>query len=109
MIIVNVIVTGILEIKTKRVIQEIIEVEALETTSKILHSNLFRERQDLLRRDRIISRAQNDLNMILLKPDVLASGQIIKEITEERVRNRNILYSIIDFITPPINATDIKK
>jgi hypothetical protein len=102
-------VTGIFERKTKLVNHEIIKAETLEAASNIKNSNLFRERQDLLRRDNIIAAAQSELNMILLKPDVLASGQVIKEVREERARNRNILYSIIDFITPAINATEIKR
>jgi hypothetical protein len=105
----NILLTGVFQSKTKKNNAQVLRIESNYNSAHAKHSILHREKQELLRRDRIVSYAQNHLNMELLKPDVIASGSIIKEIKEDVVRNNNIIYCFIDFITPSMNAFEIKK
>jgi len=98
----NIIFTGILRNKIRQVNTEIYTVEAQYYANHTRHATLYSQRQDLLRRDRIIGYAEQRLGMEQLKPDVIASGQIIKEIHEEEYRH-NPVYAFVDFITPSAN------
>ena len=108
MILLNIIVTGILQDKIKRTYNKISSIEVTYNANLAKQSVLNQERQEQARRDRIINYAQTNLGMELLKPDAIASGKIIKEIQEDVLNNRNIIYSFIDFITPALNATELR-
>ena len=103
----NVLITGLLQSKIKVIGGKINQLESLYSANHTKHSFLIRERQDLMRRDRIITYAQENLRMKLLKPDEIASGSYIKEIVENETRN-NVIYSFIDMITPPLHAFEIR-
>ena len=105
----NIIFTGVLQDKIKRLHNRINNIEVSYNANLAKQSFLNQERQDYIRRERIINYAQTNLNMELLKPDVLASGKIIKEIHEDVLNNKNIIYSFIDFITPVMNAYELKQ
>jgi len=98
----NIIFTGILRNKIRQVNTQIYTVEAQYYANHTRHANLYSQRQDLLRRDRIIAFAEQRLGMEQLKPDVIASGQIIKEIHEEEYRHSPV-YAFVDFLTPSAN------
>ena len=108
MILLNIIVTGFMQDKIKKAHNKINTIEVTYNANLAMQSVLHQERQDHARRDRIINYAQTNLGMELLKPDVIASGKIIKEIQEDVQNNRNIIYSFIDFITPALNAIELR-
>ena len=105
----NIIFTGLLQDRIKRVHNQINSIEISYNANLTKQSLLNQERQDNIRRERIINYAQTNLGMELLKPDVIASGKIIKEIHEDYSSSKNIIYSFIDFITPSMNAYELKK
>jgi hypothetical protein len=108
MFVLNIAVTGVLQSCSKKVGNQIEAVDAAYLANHSRHTNLIRERQELARRDRIVSYAQNNLGMRLLRADEIASGNIIKEIREEEARS-NIVYAFIDFITPSLNAFENRR
>jgi len=97
--VINIIFTGILRNKVRQVNNAIYAIDAQYYANLTHNSDLYRQRQELLRRDRIIDYAQSKLGMELLKPDVIASGQVIKEVREEQIRHGQT-YAFVDFITP---------
>jgi len=107
-IVLNIIFTGLLKSKIRRVNNAIITVDAQYQANLTHHSSLFSLKQELLRRDRIIDYAQHRLGMELLKPDIIASGQIIKEVREEQLRH-NPVYAFVDFITPSTGTFERRK
>ena len=109
MFVINIITTGLLQDRIKRDGNKLLRLEMEYSANHARYSFLVRERQDLLRRDRIITYAQNNLGMQLLRPDEIASGRHIKEIHENQTRSNNIVYSFIDFITPSANAIEIRR
>lgn len=70
---------------------------------------LLQTNQRLKTRERIIAYATENLKMIQLNPDVILSGNIIKEINEEQAKNQNIIYSLIDFVSPTAEAINLRK
>jgi|GEM_PF-2957353 len=108
MFILNIIVTGLLQSRIKTIGNKINTVENSYAAQHTIHSYLFREKQHLMRRDRIVSYAQQNLGMIPIKPDEIASGRYIKEIKEDSDKNNLPVYSFIDFITPTLHAFEIK-
>ena len=109
MFVLNILVTGIFQSCSKKVGNELAAVENAYSAHHTRHTQLLRERQDLARRDRIVSYAQRNLGMRLLHPDEIASGNTIKVIIEEEARNNNIAYTFIDFITPSLNAMEKRR
>jgi len=103
MFVLNIAITGVLQSCSKIIGNQIEVVETTYSANHSRHTILVRERQELARRDRIISYAQNNLGMRLLRPDEMASGNIVKEIREETARS-NIVYAFVDLITPSLNA-----
>ena len=109
MFVLNILFTGLLQSCSKRVGNEMVEVERSYSAHHTKHTQLLRERQELARRDRIVSYAQQNLNMRLLQPDEMAGGNTIKVIIEEETRNNNVIYTFIDFITPSLNAIEGRR
>jgi len=109
MFVLNIVFTGIFQNFSKRVGNEMVAVERTYSAHHTRHTHLLRERQELARRDRIISYAQQNLNMRLLQPDEMASGGTVKVIIEEETRNNNVIYTFIDFITPSLNAIEGRR
>jgi len=105
----NVVLTGVFQSCTKRVGNDLVTVERTYSAHHTRHTQLLRERQELARRERIVSYAQQNLGMRLLQPDEIASGDPIKVIIEREARNNNIIYTFIDFITPSLNAAEIRR
>jgi len=99
----NIIFTGILRNKIRQVNTQIYTVEAQYYANHTRHANLYSQRQDLLRRDRIIGYAEQRLGMELLRPDEIASGEIIKEVREDEYRHSPV-YAFVDFLTPSANV-----
>ena len=106
MFVLNIVLTGIFQSCSKKVGNEMVAVESAYSAHHTRHTHLLRERQELARRDRVISYAQQNLNMRLLQPDEIASGNTVKVIIEEETRNNNIIYTFIDFITPSLSAIE---
>jgi hypothetical protein len=96
----NIIFTGMLQNSIKKIGNAKKAIDSQYAANMVLHSNYVREKQELLRRDRIINYAQINLGMQLLKPDQIASGTIIKEIQEDVLKNNEIRYRMIDMFTP---------
>ncbi len=69
---------------------------------------LLQSNQRLKTRERIIAYASEKLGMKQLNPDVILSGSIIKEINEENTKNQNIIYSLIDFVSPTMEAITLR-
>ncbi|MCL2063672.1 MAG: hypothetical protein FWG98_04805 [Candidatus Cloacimonetes bacterium] len=109
MFVLNILITGLLQSQIKIMGNQIGTKETLNSAYHTRHAYLLRERQELMRRDRIVSYAQQNLGMKLLKPDEIAGGQYLKEIVEETSRNNNVVYSFIDFITPSMNAFEGRR
>ena len=109
MFILNIVITGLLQSRIKIKGNEINKIEELYSANHTRHAFLVRERQELMRRDRIVSYAQEHLGMKLLNPDQIASGSYIQEIVEEPTRNNHVIYSFIDFITPTANAFEARQ
>ena len=109
MFVLNIVVTGILQDTIKKDGNRFNRLEATYSANHARQSFLIRERQELLRRDRIINYAQQNLDMQLLRPDEIASGQFIKEIHENQTRNNNVVYSLIDFLIPSANAFEVRR
>ena len=108
MVILNIVVTRLLRSQIRIIGNEINKIEATYSSEHTRHSFLIRERQELMRRERIISYAQEHLGMILLKPDDIANGLIVKEIKEDFEKN-NTIYTIIDFVSPSMTATETRR
>ena len=108
MFVLNIVFTGLFQSCSKRVGNELVAVENEYSAHHTRHTQLLRERQELARRDRIVSYAQRNLNMRLLQPDEIASGNTVKVIIEEETRN-NIIYTFIDFITPSLSAVEGRR
>ncbi|MCK9329959.1 MAG: hypothetical protein PHY08_06560 [Candidatus Cloacimonetes bacterium] len=70
---------------------------------------LLQTNQKLKTRERIIAYATEKLNMKQVEPDVILSGSIIKEIKEESTKNQNIIYSLIDFVSPTMEAITLNN
>lgn len=107
MFVLNICISGLLKnriIKSLVKLRKISESYSAQTERYLV---LERERQELARRDRIVNYAQHNLGMKLLKPDQIASGDVIKEIKENYSRD-NVLYCFIDFLSPSANAFEIK-
>ena len=109
MFVLNILFTGLFQSCSKRVGNELVAVESTYSAHHTRHSHLLRERQELARRDRIVSYAQQNLSMRLLQPDEIASGNTVKVIIEEETRNNNIIYTFIDFITPSLSAIEGRR
>ena len=109
MFVLNIIVTGLLQSRIKIIGNEINSIESTYSAEHTKHSFLIRERQELIRRERIVSYAQQHLGMRLLTPDEFASGHFIKEIVEDPARNNSIIYTFIDFLAPNISATETRR
>ena len=101
----NIIFTGIIQNGVRRVGVSTQKLETLHAAELSRHTVLTKERQELIKRDRIVSYAQQNLGMQLLKPDQIANNNIIREIREDTGRQNSIVYSFIDFITPTMSAT----
>ena len=108
MFVLNIIFTGLLQSRIKITGNQINSIEHTLAANQTINTFLLRERQELVRRERIVSYAQTNLGMLVLKPDQIADGQYFKEIHEEVTRNNNAIYSFIDFITPTLNAFERK-
>jgi hypothetical protein len=100
LLVLNIIITGVLQSSIKRTGNEMKVIEGQYAANLVVHSNFVREKQELLRRDRIIQYAQQNLGMQLLKPDQIAGGTIIKEIQEDVLKNNETKYRMIDSFTP---------
>ena len=109
MFVLNIIVTGLLQSRIKIVGNQSNAIENIYSAQHTKHAYLIRERQELMRRERIISYAQQHLGMKILKPDEIASGNYIKEIIEDTAKNNQVIYSFIDFMTPTLNAFEIRQ
>ena len=108
MILLNVIITGFMQDKIKRTHNKINNIESTYNANLAMQSFLNQEKQEHAKRERIINYAQTNLGMELLKPDMIAGGKVIKEIQEDIINNKNIIYSFIDFITPSMNAIELR-
>ena len=104
----NIALTGMFQDLIRKDGNRKLALEAEISASRTRNAFLLRERQELLRRERIISYATNNLGMQLLRPDEIASGRFIKEIQEESSRN-NIVYTFIDLLIPSMNAIEARR
>ena len=104
----NIVMTGLFQDLIKKDGNKKLAIEAEHSAQRTRNAFLLRERQDLLRRDRIIGYATNNLGMQLLRPDEIASGRFVKEIQEESSRN-NIVYTFIDLLIPSMNAIEARR
>ena len=89
-------VKGLLQTNITRVGLQIQSLENANSANHVQYSTFILEKQELLRRDRIVNYAIEHLGMELLKPDQLASGTIVKEILETTNKRKNINYAFID-------------
>ena len=108
MFILNIACTGLLQSRIRVIGNQINAIENSRDALQTKNAFLEREKQDLVKRERIVSYAQTNLGMKVLKPDEIADGKIIKEITEDTAKNNNVIYSFIDFITPSLNAFETR-
>ncbi len=74
------------------------------TASKNCHAELLASNNRLCLRDRICSYAKENLNMIIPTTKDTTSVSSVIYIKEIKTENQNIVYNLIDYITPNAQA-----
>ena len=100
---------GLLEANIRRIGLEIQSLDSANSAYHVQHSSLILQKQELLRRDRIINYAQQNLGMHILKADQIANGTIIKEIKEIKAKKDATIYAFIDDFNPTVTTAENKK
>ena len=104
--VVNIAFKGLMQTTITRIGLQIQAVEDTHSAYQVQYSTYILEKQELLRRDRIVNYAVANLGMELLKPDQLASGNIVKEILETKSKRKSVNYAFIDDFQLHITVLD---